>query len=121
LRPAPEVAASDPDVAARCRGVRTQPNIAYAVGDVAVAEVEGDDPRGPARAVYLLVQMEQDTGWKSVATDGDWATTVTWREDNESGWVTTLTWRVPVGTSGAHRLVFVDRVGTKHATHPFTV
>ena len=91
------------------------------MGGGAVAEVEGDDPRGPARARYLLVQAQQATGWKSVATDGDWSTTVTWREDAASGWVTTLSWRVPDGTTGVHRLVFVDRAGNEHATRPHTV
>jgi len=60
-------------------------------------------------------------GWESVAADGDWSTTVQWREDAASGWVTTLSWAVPGGTSGVHRLVFVDLVGAEHATRPFTV
>ncbi len=120
LRPPAQAAVADPDAAARC-DVRAQPAAAYAAGDVVIAEVDGDDPRGPARAVYLLVQVQQSTGWKTVAADGDWSTTVTWREDATSGWVTTLSWRVPRCASGVHRLVFVDRVGNEHATRPFSL
>ncbi|MFN2522600.1 MAG: neutral/alkaline non-lysosomal ceramidase N-terminal domain-containing protein [Mycobacteriales bacterium] len=121
LRPPPEAAAAAPDATTRCSGVRTQPADGYAAGDLVVAEVEGDDPRGPARDRYLLVQAQRPSGWESVARDGDWSATVQWRKDDVSAWVTTLSWRIPAGTSGVHRLVFVDRVGTEHATRPFTV
>jgi len=117
-RPAP---ADEPDAAARCSGVSRQPGAMVRAGEVADAEFLGDDPRGPARAAYLLVQRETVGGWETVATDADWATTVSWRQDDARGWVTRVTWRIPSDASGVHRLSYLDRTGAEHPTSTFTV
>lgn len=116
--PAP---ADEPDPTAHCRGVRTPPREVYAPGEVVLAEFSGDDPRGPARDDYLLVERRQDDGWYVVADDADWATTVRWRRDPEEGWVAAVTWRIPLAAAGTHRVAYLDREGTAHPTPEFVV
>src|SRR3954447_6272381 len=119
LRQPAEAAAADPDPSARCRGVSTQPAARYAAGDRGAAEVEGDDPRGPARPVYLLVQAQQSTGWETVATDADWSTTIEW-ERRAGAWAARVTWQVPAGAAGEHRACYFDGASVT-ASEPWTV
>ncbi len=111
---------AEPDPAARCTGVRTEPPATAAPGDVVQAEFGGDDPRGRARPQYLQVERRDGDGWTTVARDGDWATTLRWREQ-DGGWVVTVTWRVPDGAAGTHRLLWLDRSGATHPTREVAV
>jgi neutral ceramidase len=85
-------------------------------GPVVTVDVAGDDPRGPARSCYFRVES---AGGEVVADDTSWATTVRWRP--EPAWSARVTWRVPPGTTGAYRLVWLDRSGVQHPSEPFTL
>ncbi|MCW2606927.1 MAG: alkaline ceramidase [Frankiales bacterium] len=85
-------------------------------------EVAGDDPRGPVRPTYCDVQRrDDDGGWRTVATDADWSTTLRWRRTPEAAWVTAVRWRVPTDASGVHRVRWCDRTGTWHEGPTFDV
>ena len=120
--PVPAAAPPDePDVAVRYRGVRTQPPDTCVPGELLTVEFLSDDPRGPARSSYLRVERREGDQWRTVARDGEWATTVRWRQDPDDGWVATVAWRVPGSVSGAHRVCFVDREGEAHPSAEFGV
>ena len=118
LKPAP---ADDPSPGARCTGVLVQPPRTATAGDVVRVDLAGDDPRGPARPRYLLVERIDETGPVAVAQDGDWSTSVSWRKDEPGAFVTTVTWQVPPGARGQHRFVYVDASGAHTATEAFLV
>ncbi len=118
LKPAP---ADDPSQGARCTGVIVQPPETVSAGDVVRADFAGDDPRGPARPRYLLVERIDEAGPLTVAQDGDWSTSVSWREAQPGAFVTTVTWQVPSGERGQHRFVYVDATGAHTATEEFLV
>ena len=121
LKPQKPAPADEPDPSARCTGVRAEPTASCAPGTVVTAEFAGDDPRGPARAAYLRVEAQEGDGWRTVADDGSWETTVRWRREDEGGFVAAVTWRVPPAAEGTHRLVWLDRGGQEHATRPVAV
>ncbi len=115
-KPAP---ADDAAPGARCTAVLVQPAATVTAGDVVRAELGGDDPRGPARGRYLLVQRVD--GLATVAVDGDWSTTVSWRQQGPGSFVTTVTWTVPAGVAGEHRFIYVDAAGEQTPTEAFRI
>ncbi len=107
-KPVPPAPPAAPDAAAVVTGVR----VVSSAGAL-VLEVDGDDPRGPARAAYVRVEQQVAGSWRVVARDGDWAVTVRWRREDDGRWVVTVTWR-PGDAVGVHRVVWLDRLGAEH-------
>jgi neutral ceramidase len=105
---------------ARCTGVSVQPADTYAPGALVRVEFTLTDPRGRVLPAYFAVERHEADGWRGVADDGDWATTIEWHERRRDGWVATVTWRVPAGASGSHRVSYLDGAGG-HPTRTFTV
>lgn len=71
-------------------------------------EVRGDDPRGPARPSYFVVEAAGVV----VADDTDWSTTVRWRRD-DTGFTATVTWQLPDGATGPYRVTWIDAAGAE--------
>jgi neutral ceramidase len=71
---------------------------------------------------YLRVQRETDSGWVTVADDGDWSTIFRWRRSGRRASVITLTWTVPANTEpGLYRLRYDgDAHGPDGRMHGFT-
>ena len=118
LKPGP---LDDPDPGARCTGVRRQPAPTCPPGGLVEVELAGDDPRGPARAAYFRVEQRSGDGWRTVADDTDWSTTVRWRREDDGEWVAAVSWHVPPAAAGEHRITWVDRDGAEHATDAVAV
>jgi neutral ceramidase len=116
--PRPRVAAARPGRPVRMsvsRATLAAPRPEYLPGDVVRATVHCDDPRGPVRTLYFSVERAVDKGWKRIADDGDWSTTVTWHHDGAS-WAAELAWHVPADATGTFRLRYLDET-----TSTFTV
>ena len=78
----------------------------YSKGDVIVAEFWSTNPssRYVTGNNYMLVEVKTSTGWQTIATDSDWATTVRWRKKDES-FIATLSWQAPkTAEAGEYRL-----------------
>ena len=101
--------------------MRLQPRPAYTAGEVVPVEFTGDDPRGPARPAYVVIEQEQDGQWQQVAGDGDWSVRLRFGRDDANGWSATVTWQVPAEAAGSYRVRYLDRVGMAHPTEVFTV
>jgi neutral ceramidase len=65
--------------------VLTQPNAAYARGDVITAVFVGANPRNNLRLEGTFTAVEQFDGssWTQVRSDADWSLVYTWTRDNE--------------------------------------
>ncbi len=67
------------------------------------AHLANDLRRG---GTFLEVQREDDDGWRTVADDGDWATTLRWQRVGRHGSRVTVTWDVPADARpGRHRVL----------------
>ena len=121
LKPQKAAPLDEPDPSARCTGIRAQPGSSCAPGDVVSVELAGDDPRGPARASYAVVERWVGETWQPVARDGDWSLRLRFGRDEEQGWTATVTWTVPEGAPGRHRITFLDRLGEAHTSSEFLV
>ena len=78
----------------------------YRKGETVVAEFWSSNPT--ANYVtgnnYLLVEIKTSTGWKAIASDSDWNTTIRWRKKRGS-FVAKLSWRTPEDTAaGDYRI-----------------
>lgn len=88
--------------------VVAEPQARYRPGDrVEVAFVgahlANDLRRG---GTFLEVQHEDGDGWRTVADDGDWATTLRWHRVGRHGSRVTVTWQVPPDARpGRHRVL----------------
>ena len=120
LKPQKPAPADEPEPGVTCR-VRTQPDSSYAAGSLVTVELQGDDPRGPARSQYVVVEQSVGSGWEPVARDGDWAVRLRFGRDDETGWTATVTWQVPVDAAGSYRIRYIDAGGTAHLTEAFAV
>ena len=112
--------------------VVTEPRARYRPGDqVRVsfvgAHLANDLRRG---GTFLEVQREDAGGWRTVADDGDWSTTLRWQRVGRHGSRVTVTWDVPAGAGPARYRVQVhgtarDRDGARTeftgVTRPFAV
>jgi neutral ceramidase len=87
-------------------------------GGLVTVEVHGDDPRGPARPSYFVVERQDGDDWRAVAGDTDWSTTVRWARATDGSWSATVTWHVPDGTAGTYRVVWLDRDAQAHPSAP---
>ena len=69
---------------------------AYSKGETVKAEFWSHNPSDNYRTGnnYLQVEYKTKEGWKTIATDGDWNTTVRWRSEDDS-MVATLSWHIP--------------------------
>jgi len=78
----------------------------YRQGEIVVAEFWSNNPSAHyiTGNNYMLVERKTLEGWQTIATDGDWSTTVRWRAENESI-VAKLSWETPAMIEiGAYRL-----------------
>jgi neutral ceramidase len=80
---------------------------AYSKGETVKAEFWSHNPSDNYRTGnnYLQVEYKTKEGWKTIATDGDWNTTVRWRAEGDS-MVATLRWLTPKNIdAGEYRLM----------------
>ena len=80
---------------------------AYNKGETVKAEFWSHNPTDNYRTGnnYLQVEHKTKEGWKTIATDGDWNTTVRWRPEGDS-MVATLSWQIPTNIdAGEYRLM----------------
>jgi neutral ceramidase len=83
------------------------PGACYPTGATVQAVFAGAYPNNDLHRgdSYLRVQRQTDSGWVTVADDGDWSTIFRWRRCGRGASVITLTWTVPAGTEpGRYRL-----------------
>ena len=69
----------------------------YRKGETVVAEFWSNNPTANyiTGNNYMLVERKTLAGWQTIATDGDWNTTVRWRTEHESI-IAKLSWETPV-------------------------
>ena len=89
----------------------------YRKGETVVAEFWSSNPT--ANYVtgnnYLLVEIKTSTGWKAVASDSDWNTTIRWRKKRGS-FVATLNWRTAEDiAAGDYRITHLGQDTLGHA------
>ena len=79
----------------------------YKKSEIVEAEFWSHNPTDNYRAGNNFLQVEHKTknGWKTIATDGDWNTTVRWRSEDDS-MVATLSWHIPTDIkAGTYRVM----------------
>jgi len=83
--------------------------ISYSGGEIVKAQFLSYSPTAFYRTGNNFLKIERATqaGWKTVATDSDWNTTVRWRSA-EDKMIATLTWHIPKNIdAGKYRLMHV--------------
>ncbi|HEU4946150.1 MAG TPA: neutral/alkaline ceramidase [Kribbella sp.] len=86
--------------------VLVQPRSHYCRGEQVAVVFAAAYPNNDLRrgGTYLEVQRETETGWSTVADDGDWSTTFRWHRDGARQ-TATITWAVPEdATPGRYRI-----------------
>ena len=79
----------------------------YNNGETVKAEFWSHNPTDNYRTGnnYLRVEHKTQEGWKTIATDGDWNTTVRWRSEDDF-MVATLKWVIPMNIdAGEYRII----------------
>ena len=79
----------------------------YKKGEIVEAEFWSHNPTDNYKTGnnYLQVEHKTKDGWKTIATDGDWNTTVRWRSEDDS-MVATLSWHIPTDIkAGEYRVM----------------
>ena len=95
----------------RCAGVRAQPNVSSAPGDVVTAEFAVSGDGGDLLPAYVVVERRDGDAWTRVAADGDWSTTIEWLERDKVRFAR-ASWDVPADAAGTFRLCYLDGVTT---------
>ncbi len=95
--------------------VRSAPESVPSGWDVRV-EVAADHPNRVLRPTYLLVERQDPNGWRVVADDSSFDTSITWRRRGRR-WDATITWRA--GPPGTYSVAYVGRETVR--TEPITV
>lgn len=70
----------------------------YAPGDVALVEFRSGNPTADHDTLSTFVEIErqEEGGWQTVASDGDWETKIQWREgDEEDQLIAQVIWETP--------------------------
>ena len=86
---------------------RLDDKVEYGRGDAVQARFWSHDPTASFRTGnnFLKVQQKKQAGWKTVATDSDWSTTVRWQAKDQ-GMIATLTWHIDANVeNGEYRLM----------------
>ena len=86
---------------------RLDDKVEYRRGEAVKAGFWSHDPTANFRTGnnFLKVQQKKQAGWKTVATDSDWSTTVRWQAEDQ-GMIATLTWHIDANVeNGEYRLM----------------
>ncbi len=87
--------------------VIVQPESSYRAGDRVSVEFSGAHPANDLHrgGTHLMVQQRAGERWRTIADDGDWATTFTWSRGPASTSVITITWDSPADVpAGTYRI-----------------
>jgi neutral ceramidase len=90
---------------------RLDDKVEYGRGEAVQARFWSHDPTANFRTGnnFLKVQQKKQAGWKTVATDSDWSTTVRWQAKDQ-GMIATLTWHIDANVeNGEYRLMHLGR------------
>lgn len=136
----PPVVLDAPPLGRKFGDVLTEPRTAYRPGERVTAVFAGAHPGNDTHrgGTYLRVERQDggsgggggDGTWRTVADDGDWATTFRWAREGVAASKVTVSWDIPEGTEpGTYRISYhgdaKPLVGTVRAisgtTRAFTV
>lgn len=87
--------------------VLTAPAASYSPGDTVSVAFSAASPDNDLHTggTFLRVERKTAAGWRKVADDGDFSTTITWTPARVLGLKATITWAIPSGTpSGTYRV-----------------
>ncbi|WP_328394028.1 neutral/alkaline ceramidase [Nocardia sp. NBC_00416] len=87
--------------------VLTEPASAYRAGERVAVEFAGAHPNHDLHrgSTYLMVQRRDEQRWRTIAGDGDWATTFSWSPGPASSSRVTIVWHSPLdATPGSYRI-----------------
>ncbi|MGK5092687.1 neutral/alkaline non-lysosomal ceramidase N-terminal domain-containing protein [Deltaproteobacteria bacterium TL4] len=107
-----------------------QPNASYVTGETVASVFKSVHPKHHlmTQSTYLKVEVKTERGWKMIATDNDWDTTIQWLKD-VSGTLVKIEWHIPSNTAkGEYRIVHQGFIKTltkeklyQGMTQPFQV
>ncbi len=103
--------------------VLTGPRPTYLPGERVRVTFAGAHPNNDLHrgGTYLEVQRRTGHGWRTVAVDGDWSTTLRWARRGIAASEVTVTWDVPEGADGTYRIRYHgDAKNALGRVSPFT-